>query len=534
MRTRPEGVTLERWQGLLDAVSLVAGELDLQVVLRRIAQVAADLVDARYGALGVLAPDGTLAQFVTVGLDEEQTARIGPRPRGRGILGELIRHPVPLRTPDLGAHPSAVGFPPGHPPMRSFLGVPVRTHGTVFGNLYLTDKRHGEFDADDEALAIGLAAAVGISVEHAGLYEQAKRRERSAAAHAEITTLLLSGAEPEHVLELAAERAADLIGADLGLIALEHDGRLLVEVSWGSGSAPPPVLAEDLALSGGLVTPTRLTAEVTRALWPEVGVGQALAVPLGAGVLVAARHSADHLFGDEELDALASFARQATVALELAQHRRAAERLSVFADRDRIARDLHDLVIQRLFATGMALQGSVSQIREPAPAQRVRQAVDDLDETVREIRQTIYGLGHDPYLPTTSLRHQVLELLDTAAELLGFAPDLQLTGPLHEIPPAVVESLLLVLREALSNVARHAGASHASVELTVGDAVVLVVTDDGCGLPEAPTRRGLANLEERAALLGGSFSAVRREAGGTELRWQVPVTRGASAPGAAP
>ncbi|MEO6203865.1 MAG: GAF domain-containing protein, partial [Mycobacteriales bacterium] len=260
-------VPAERLQGLLDAVSLVGSELDLQVLLRSIAQAAADLVDARYGALGVLAPDGTLAQFVTVGLDDEQAAAIGPRPRGKGILGELIRHPVPLRTEDLGAHPSAVGFPAGHPPMRSFLGVPVRVHGTVYGNLYLTDKRHGEFDAADEALTAGLAAAVGISVDNARLYEQARRRERASAAAGEITTSLLGGAEPEEVLELVAEKAAELIGAEVGLIAFQHKERLLVEVSWG---APPRALPVNgpIAVLLSAQEPCLLNPDVGQELWP--------------------------------------------------------------------------------------------------------------------------------------------------------------------------------------------------------------------------------------------------------------------------
>ena len=192
----------ERLQGLLDAVSLIASELDPQVLLSRIAQAAADLVDARYAAVGVIADDGSLAQFVTVGMDPETVAGIGSLPHGDGVLGQLIRHPEPLRLSEVSKHPSAVGFPPGHPPMGTFLGVPVRVHDRVFGNLYLTDKREGEFDDQDLALISGLAAAVGISVENARLYERARRREHSSQAAAEITASLLSGADPKTPAQL--------------------------------------------------------------------------------------------------------------------------------------------------------------------------------------------------------------------------------------------------------------------------------------------------------------------------------------------
>ncbi|MEO6204022.1 MAG: GAF domain-containing protein [Mycobacteriales bacterium] len=527
-----QAVPAERMQRLLDAVSLVGSELELQVVLRSIAQVAADLVDARYGALGVLAPDGSLAQFVTVGLDDAQTAAIGARPLGFGILGELIRHPVPLRTEDLGAHPAAVGFPPGHPPMHSFLGVPVRVHGKVFGNLYLTDKRSGQFDADDEALVAGLAAAVGISVDNARLYERARRRERAAAAAGEITTSLLSGAEPEVVLELIAERAADLLGADVGLIALQHADRLLVEVSWGA--TPRALLSTDgpIAALLGADELCVLDRLVALELWPDAAAGPALAVPLGGGILVAARPSSGLRFVDEELLSFAEFAGQATVALELAQRRRDAERLSVFSDRDRIARDLHDRVIQRLFATGMQLQSTVGQIGEAVAQQRVRQAVDDLDETVRQIRQTIYGLGHDQLVPAPGVRRRVLELMDTAEELLGFLPRSRVTGPLDVAVPAdAAEHLLSVLREALTNVARHSAASEVSVEIDVGETLSLQVLDNGIGLFGDGRRSGLGNLEERAVLLGGHFEVRNREEGGTALTWEVPLSSSAS-PGA--
>jgi signal transduction histidine kinase len=526
----------QRMDGLLRAVSTVSSELDLQVVLLRITEAAASLVDARYAALGVVAPDGTLAQFVTVGLDEEAVGRIGPLPRGLGLLGELIRHPEPLRLVDLSTHPASVGFPAHHPPMTTFLGVPIRVGSRVFGNLYLTDKRSGEFDENDEELVLGLAAAVGITVENAQLFERSQRRERAAAATAEITTSLLSGAEPETVLELAAERAGDLIGADLGLIALLHHDRLLIEVSWGpSASAPLGRLTADGPVGSVLAEgkPRVFDPDALVHVWPGVDLVGAVAVPLGPGVCLAARRSPGQPFSAEEVDELAGFAAQATVALELAQRRREVERISVLEERDRIARDLHDLVIQRLFATGMALQGAVRQIDASGPQARVRQAVDDLDDTIREIRSTIYALSHDPHQESSSLRVRLLTVVDTAEELLGFPPTVKMSGLLDtSVPLETEEHVTSVLREALSNVAKHASASQVTVDIEAFDDLVIRVVDDGVGLPPGGGRSGLSNLAERAQLLGGSFTASRGPVGGTELTWRVPLPPdGAGVPG---
>ena len=516
-----------RMEGLFAAVATISGDLDLQTVLRRITEAAADLVDARYAALGVIGTDGTLAQFVTVGLDETQAQRIGPRPHGLGLLGELIRHPEPLRLADLQAHPSSYGFPPNHPPMTRFLGVPIRVRNRAFGNLYLTEKRSGEFDDSDEALVLSLAAAVGITVENATLFGESQRRERAAAATADISTSLLSGAEPETVLELAAERVGALVDADLGLIALSHGSRLLVEVSWGSGtSAPTGALTLEGPIGSVLDSGEACVFEPgdLSHVWPDLALGAAVAVPLGPGVCLAARRLPGLPFSAEEVAELASFAVQATIALELAQRRRDAERLSVYDDRDRIARDLHDLVIQRLFATGMQLEGVLRQIDEPVPQARVRQAVDDLDQTIREIRSSIYALSHVPQPDHASLRVRLLEVVDAAEEALGFPPSVQLSGLLDTtVPERVAEDVVCVLREALSNVVRHARASQVSVGVAAFDDVVVRVTDDGVGVPPDGRRSGLKNLQDRAALAAGTFEVACRAAGGTELVWRAPL-----------
>ena len=360
---------------LLDAVVTVGSDLDLETVLRRIVDSAVSLVDARYGALGVLDETGTsLSQFLTVGMDDETYRAIGPLPKGHGILGLLIRDPKPIRLPDLHEHPDSFGFPPNHPPMKSFLGVPVRVRDQVFGNLYLTDKTSAEvFNDVDEELVVALAAAAGVAIENARLH--AKVRE-----------------------------------------------------------------------------------------------------------------------------------------------------LALLEDRERIARDLHDTVIQRLFATGLRLQGVVRLAQRPEVADRVTQAIDDLDLTVKHIRTAIFGLEAS-HRGAGGLRQRILSLTSEAAGPLGFDPHVLFDGPLDTVPDAVAAELLAVLREALTNVARHAHASRVEVEVVADGDVVLRVLDDGDGLPDERRAggRGLSNMAARASGLGGTMYAKRGAHSGTTVEWRVPT-----------
>ena len=537
--------TRDRVHGLLEAVLAVGSDLDLQVVLRHIVEAGIRLVDAQYGALGVIGGNGFLAQFITVGLDQEQADRIGSLPRGHGILGVLIRDPQPLRLTDLGQHPASYGFPPDHPPMHSFLGVPVRVRDEVFGNLYLTEKRGGAlFDAEDETVVQALAAAAGVAIENARLYEATARRERWVAASAEISTALLSGTEIDDVLPLVAERARELSGAETALGALpDEHGDLLVDVVLGQDA--DRLAGHRLDDAGSAIAQVRATgsplvlsaADGPHPLSGGRRVGSAVVVPLGSaqgagsdtarrrGVLVVSGPVGGESVREDCLAELQVFAAQATVALELAARRGELERLSVFEDRDRIARDLHDVVIQRLFATGMTLESATRLIDRPEAAAKVRGAVDDLDATIREIRSSIYALQTAPLSPPTTLRSRLLEMLDAAAEQLGFAPTLQLSGLVDTgVPPEVVEHLLAVLREALSNAARHARASVVVVSLDVARTHVrLVVRDDGVGISDSGRRSGLANMAKRAGELGGSFSVgPSGPSGGTELVWSVP------------
>ncbi|GAA1993216.1 two-component system sensor histidine kinase [Isoptericola halotolerans] len=530
---------------LLGAVLSVGRGLDLETTLHRVVQAAADVADARYAALGILGEDGQIAQFLTVGLTEDEIRAIGPYPRGRGLLGELIRHPVPLRLPDMAADHRSVGFPDHHPPMRTFLGVPLQVRDSAFGNLYLTDKRGGhEFTAEDQRLVEALASAASVAVENARLYDEARLRERWAHGNDEISRRVLEGDAPREVLDAVAREALQVAAADVAVLATIDDeapDRLGVRSALGPGTGG--LVGTEVTLEGtfaaeaytsGRPVVTHDAASDQRQMIsfnPPSVVGPLAALPLGGpgrtiGVLTVGRRLGTPPFPRVVVDALAAFAAQAAVALELAERRRDAERLAVVRDRDRIARDLHDLAIQRLYATGLSLEGVGRRLQDDAPAdaERVDRAVDDLDETISLIRTTIRGLR-----PSTGsgrrvgVRARLVAETDAASRTLGFTPALHMAGPVDTLVPAdVADHLVAVLREALSNVARHAGARRVSVDLLAGDDVTLTVRDDGRGLPDGAQRSGLANLERRAQELEGSFG-VEAAGPGTLLRWSVPL-----------
>jgi signal transduction histidine kinase len=366
----------DQLQALLDAVLLIETDVELPAVLRHIVEVACSLVDARYGALGVIDESGTsLSEFVTVGFAQETIDEIGHLPEGAGILGLLILDPNPIRLADLSHHPDSAGFPAGHPPMRSFLGVPVKVGDRVFGNLYLTEKQGAaEFSEADKELIGALASAAGIAVENARLHV----RVRS---------------------------------------------------------------------------------------------------------------------------------------------------LTVAADRERIARDLHDTVIQRLFATGLTLQSSLPLIENPEVVARIETAISDLDDTIRQVRTTIFGL-EPPATTERGVRARVLEICAEASRSLGFEPEVRFIGPIEgRVPDRTAIELLATLREVLSNVARHARASQAEIEVSVRHDLHLRVLDDGIGMDTShqSTGKGLANMGQRAEALGGTCQLLGRGGGGTEVSWRVPL-----------
>ncbi|MEV6833019.1 GAF domain-containing sensor histidine kinase [Streptomyces sp. NPDC051133] len=537
--------TRDRVHSLLEAVLSVGRELDLEQALRSIVEAAAVLVDAEYAALGVIGPDGrTLSGFHTVGMSAEQIARIGAYPEGHGILGELIRHPESLRLSKISQHPASYGFPDKHPPMNSFLGVPIRVRDQVFGNLYLTEKRGGlEFDEEDESVLSTLAVAAGVAIDNARLYEDSRLRERWLLANAEIGHRLMSGSDRAQALDLIAERAREITGSALAAVAMpmEDPGSLTVEIAVGAQaqahrglvlpmhdtlmglafSAAAPVTSEDVGHD------ERVSPEPPR----FGGLGPAVAVPIGTGeggvrgVVLVAREAGRPAFLEKETEMLQSFAAQAAIAMELAERRQDAQQIALLEDRDRIARDLHDLAIQRLFATGMTLQSAGRFIEHPEAAERVMRAVDDLDETIKIIRSTIFGLRTRAGATGSGLRARVVRTAGEAAPVLGFAPSVRMEGLIDtDVPPDVADHVVAVLSEALTNVARHAHAGRAQVALTTdGHEVCLTVSDDGVGIPPGGRRSGLRNLAERAERLGGRLTVAGSAGGGATLRWRVPL-----------
>ena len=537
--------TRDRVHSLLEAVLSVGRELELEQALHSIVEAAAVLVDAEYAALGVITPDGkALSAFHTIGVTEEQIAGIGPYPEGHGILGELIRHPEPLRLAKLSEHSASYGFPPNHPPMNTFLGAPIRVREHVFGNLYLTEKRGGaQFDDEDESVLATLAVAAGVAIDNARLYEESRLRERWLRANAEITHNLMSGDSRTQVLGLIAERAGEITGSALVAVALpmEESGSLAVEIAVGMDAEAHRglVLSLDRSLMGlafSSATPVT-SADVSNdgriSLEPPRfgGLGPAVAMPIGTGesgvrgVVLLAREAGRQPFSATETETLQVFAGQAAVAMELAERRRDAEQIAVLQDRDRIARDLHDLAIQRLFATGMTLQSAGRFIEHPEAAERVARAVDDLDETIKIIRSTIFGLRARDGGAGTGLRARVVRAAGEAAPVLGFAPSVRMEGLVDtDVPREIADHVIAVLSEALTNIARHAHAGRADVALeTDGREVRLTVTDNGVGIPAEGRRSGLANMADRARQLGGEMKWTTPAAGGTALVWRAPV-----------
>jgi signal transduction histidine kinase len=538
--------TRDRLNGLLEAVVAVGSDLDLETTLHRIVEAAVKLADARYGALGVISEGNRLAEFVPVGLEEEQIAAIDHWPEGKGLLGLLIRDPRPLRLPDIKAHPDSAGFPPGHPPMRGFLGVPVLVRGEVFGNLYLTEKRDGgEFTAEDESVVSALGAAAGVAIENARLFDDSRRQQSWLRASAEVTKRLLSGTDPAEVLPALTVQALELSGADLAVVALpDSDGqRLVIHYADGDGAEATPglVLPVEGSLSGRVLetgqpqTVADFAADERAAQVARVAmshIGPAVLFPLGGpgnvrGVFTIGRRHGAAPFAPAAVEVVASFAAQAGVALELADRRRDAEQLRVFEDRDRIARDLHDQVIQRLYAAGMSLQGTAPMASDPAVRNRMERVVDEMDQAIADIRTAIFSLHTRQQHAGTGLRARIVAIAEETTPMLGWAPTLRLGSGLDDnVPAGPAEHLLTVLREALSNAARHANASQVEVSVEADGDLILRVTDNGSGIRPGTRRSGLANMADRAQQLGGTLRVSQADAAtgtGTLLEWRVPL-----------
>jgi signal transduction histidine kinase len=526
-----------RLRGLLRASQMVTRDLTLPAVLRRIVEAARDLVGARYAALGVISPTGGLAEFVHSGMPADAVARIGHLPEGKGLLGALIEDPRPIRLRRIASDQRSAGFPPGHPPMNSFLGVPIRIRDEVFGNLYLAESTKGEFSAEDEELTLALAATAAVAIENARLYESATSRGEWLQAVAAITRGVLS-AEPEDAgdsLELIARTSMRIARADLVTVVLPGGpDELLIEVAVGSGA--DGLAGTRLPMNGSLSgrvfstgTPLRQSIDDGTASRPELGLGPVLAVPLHGsrrmhGVLWAARRQGRSAFGAEEVEMAAGFANQAALAIELAEARAEQQRAVMLDERERIAADLHDHVIQRLFAAGLSLQRAAGSLGAGETTDRILATVDDLDATIRQIRTSIFQLQQLPQTRAPGLRARLLDVATDLTPVLGFEPAVRFSGVIDAVPNDVGEDVLAVVRESLSNVARHARAGSAEVDVSAtADRLTVDIRDDGVGLGSTDRRSGLDNMRRRADRRGGTFAVGPREPAGTVLSWSVPL-----------
>jgi len=549
--------TQGRLRGLLRANQALLADIEVRPLLQRLIASARELVGARYAALGVLDGHGGLAEFLHTGLPAETVAAIGPLPRGKGLLGALIEDPQSIRLDDVTEHIRSAGFPPGHPPMRSFLGVPIRIRDQVFGNLYFTDSENGQFSADDEELAGALAATAAIVINNARHYETSRRRGDWLAATAEVTREMLSPGSELAALETIAEHAYKLADADLVAVLLPVGGaRDVLSVATAVGGPATAAAAEDLigarsgiedSLCAHVFTtgsPVRLADASDRLGLPptvlagRIDVGPVLVAPLigsdeSRGVLTVARLPGRPPFQAEDLEMATAFANQASVALELAESRLERERITIMDERDRIATDLHDHIIQRLFAAGLALQGATARMGKHPVAPRIAGVIDELDDTIAQIRTTIFAI-HQAVAPTPQgLRAQILELVTGSAGTLGFTPALRFSGPVDTVladTGDLIDDLTAVLRESLSNVARHARASRVEVDLIVESAgaagparLTVRVCDNGVGIGDTTRSSGTANLRHRAEHRGGSLTLGPHAPSGTCLQWSVPI-----------
>ena len=533
----------ERVTLLLDVVLGLASDLSTSSALQHIVEAAAELANAHYVALGVLGGEGDrrLREFITHGLSDEERAAIGDLPRGRGLLGLIIDEPHPLRSDQISAHPRSYGFPANHPPMKTFLGVPVKIRDKMFGNLYLTEKQGGGgFTAEDEGIVTALAAAAGVVIENARLYEEAAARERWMEANADVTAALVGRLDRRQALQLVCDRARELAGGDVGFILTRGAvGMLEMRVVSGTSS----LMTDPIPMAGTAAGQVAQTGEsvIIEDASRNDSVTQSIAMPDGwpqirSAVLVPMR-TADGVEGvlglawgggnpvqayQVDLAQPARLAAQAALALQMVRAQDDKARLGVFEDRDRIGRDLHDLVIQRLFAVGLNLENVLRQDQELESRQRIAQAVDDIDATIKDIRRTIFALSNTH--SADDVRSDILETVRRATPTLGFTPTLRTEGPLDSaISPTVRAHLVAVLGEALTNVAKHAQATLVTVLVRVSDDVTLIVTDNGVGMEKPDRSSGLRNMRERAQTLGGDFVVDSSPGEGTTLIWAVPA-----------
>lgn len=525
--------TQNRLRSLLAANQAVVENLELPDVLRRIAQAATDLVGARYGALGVLDPAGGLEQFIHVGMPESEAEAIGHLPEGRGVLGAVFDLGESIRLEHISDDERSVGFPANHPQMDAFLGVPIRVRDEVFGNLYLTEPAAGRFTAEDEEVVAVLASTAAIAIENARLFDQTRRRQRWSAALAEVAAQMLSD-DADDSLTLIVDRVAELTDSDLVWISVPADAdSLRVAASRGEGAERirGEVYPREGTLTGQALTtgePVLVDRHDASPLPGWEHLGPAVVLPLRSreatiGALGVARRPGRQRFDESDLAMASEFAAQAGLAIELVRGRSERQRWELLEDRTRIARDLHDHVIQRLFGAGLALQRHAALAPEASRDDLMRQ-IDAIDTAISEIRTVVFALtSAGP--SDASLRRRVLDVAREAGDALALTPRIAFSGPIDLLSDAeTTDDVVAVVRESLSNVAKHASASSAEVDLRVADGrLSVVIDDDGIGYSPGSHRGGTDNLAERAARRGGEYGVGERPGGGTRVSWTIPI-----------
>ena len=532
-----------RLRRLVAAIDVVTGELGIESVLLHVIEAAAGLAGARYGALGVIGSDGNLEQFIHTGLDPDTVDRIGALPTGKGLLGALITDPHAIRLADLSEDARSSGFPPHHPSMSSFLGAPIRVGGEVYGNIYLTESERGEFSAEDEELVRAFAVTAGSAIANARLYEESNRQQRWLTASAEISGRLIanSGEDP---LRMIARRAHDASNADFVSLALRvpDAGDFVVEVAVGANA--DELIGRRFALSDSIIgvvidsaepillrsmseAPPDRVSHVSSAL----DLGPLMIVPLvgssePSGALSIARRAGRAPFTAADLAMTIGFANHASLALELAEARTDQQRVALLEDRDRIARDLHDHVIQQLFSTGLSLEGLASRLRpDDAVGAKMRDLVANLDTTIRQIRTSIFELRGSLATPSDGVRSRILSVAGELTAALRFSPSVTFAGAIDaDVSDGLADEVVACVRESLTNVAKHAHAKSVLVDVSVAAGEVTVrVCDDGGGISDTARRSGLANLRTRAEVRGGTLTVTAGPAGGTDLIWKAPL-----------
>ena len=535
----------DQMEQLLRVFVEIGSDLDLDATLHRIILAARELTSAPYGAVAVRDSEGKLTSFVHGGMDADTVRRIGHLPVGKGVLSVSLLDTPALCMSDLTTHPAAVGFPEHHPPMRAFLGVPLTSRGNVFGSLYLTHDEPGRvFSESDQVAARALAFAAAVAIDNAQLFQRERTSLKWMEASREITTALLSKGEPHRQsLQVIAERACALTEAEQAIVLVPVDPDLPVDeidtlvVAAAEGLHASEVIGQrvpvDSSTSGGVFRSG--TPVITEGLkfpiqaFTDVGQRPAIVMPLRAndeiaGVIAIARGADQPPFGGNDLDLASDFATHAALALMLASGREHARQLTIVAERERIAHDLHDHVIQRIFAAGMALQGTVARVRSPEVAERLNRTLDDLQTIIEEIRTTIFQLK-SPVDNNGGFRNRLQRVVADLTENRDIVTTVRIHGPTTAVGGELAEHAEAVTAEAVSNAVRHSGASRLTVEVSVADMLTVDIVDNGCGIPvDNPRRSGLANMLYRAEQVGGCCEMTNQPEGGTRVRWTAPLT----------